>query len=55
MFCWYTEREDNVKSDIFHAYIALLKQTRSTLVSNHDPNRMEEEDSPLCLLQQQVF
>ncbi|KAL1115704.1 hypothetical protein AAG570_005994 [Ranatra chinensis] len=50
----FREREDNVKSDIFHAYIALLRQTRSTTASSIDPNRMEEEDSPLCLLQQQV-
>ncbi|XP_014246740.1 cullin-associated NEDD8-dissociated protein 1 isoform X2 [Cimex lectularius] len=50
----FKEREDNVKSDIFHAYITLLRQTRSTAVNNLDPNCMEDEDSPLCLLQKQV-
>uniref|UniRef100_A0A023F571 Putative tata-binding protein-interacting protein n=3 Tax=Triatoma infestans TaxID=30076 RepID=A0A023F571_TRIIF len=50
----FKEREDNVKSDIFHAYITLLRQTRTTAASNLDPNLMEDEDSPLCLLQKQV-
>lgn len=51
------EREENVKSDIFHAYIALLKQTRSTVNMNMDPNAMvmdEEEENPMTLLQQQI-
>ncbi|BES92029.1 Cullin-associated NEDD8-dissociated protein [Nesidiocoris tenuis] len=50
----FKEREDNVKSDIFHAYITLLRQTRSTTVSTIDPNCMEDDDSSLCLLQRQV-
>ena len=37
-----TEREENVKSDIFHAYIALLKQTRPVVVAGVDS--MEEEE-----------
>lgn len=50
------EREENVKSDIFHAYIALLKQTKSTVSTaiNIDPNSMEQEEVPIYLLQQQV-
>lgn len=31
-----TEREENVKADIFHAYIALLKQTKPTLATGRD-------------------
>lgn len=50
----FKEREENVKSDIFHAYITLLKQTRNSTVGSLDPNGMEDEDSPLCLLQKQV-
>lgn len=38
----FSEREENVKADIFHAYIVLLKQTRPA-VSSSDPDRMEEE------------
>jgi len=50
----FKEREENVKSDIFHAYMALLKQTRPSAGSSLDPNCMEQEDAPLCLLQAQV-
>lgn len=53
----FKEREENVKSDIFHAYIALLKQTRSTVNVNMDPNAMvmdDEEETPMTLLQQQI-
>ncbi|XP_018320590.1 cullin-associated NEDD8-dissociated protein 1 isoform X2 [Agrilus planipennis] len=50
----FKEREENVKSDIFHAYIALLKQTRPSVSLNADPNLMEQEEAPACLLQQQV-
>lgn len=49
----FKEREENVKSDIFHAYIALLKSTRP-----HDelanPDSMDEVPSPIQLLQDQV-
>lgn len=46
----YKEREENVKVDVFGAYIALLKQTRNC-VSNYQSGL---EDSPLHLLQSQV-
>lgn len=49
----FKEREENVKSDIFHAYIALLKSTRP-----HDdltnPDSMDQVPSPIQLLQDQV-
>ncbi len=35
-----SEREENVKADIFHAYITLLKQTRPTVSS--DPDAMDQ-------------
>ncbi|XP_034943385.1 cullin-associated NEDD8-dissociated protein 1 [Chelonus insularis] len=55
----FKEREENVKSDIFHAYIALLRQTKptsscATPVSALDPDSMEDEECPIALLQQQV-
>ncbi|CAH1964430.1 unnamed protein product [Acanthoscelides obtectus] len=53
----FKEREENVKSDIFHAYIALLNQTKSTVNVNMDPNAMamdEEEENPITLLQSQI-
>lgn len=49
----FKEREENVKSDIFHAYIALLKQTKSSVSVSIDPDSMEQE-TPVYLLQQQV-
>lgn len=50
----FKEREENVKSDIFHAYIALLRQTRnSSSALSMDPDSMEQE-TPVYLLQQQV-
>ncbi|KAK9718909.1 TATA-binding protein interacting (TIP20) [Popillia japonica] len=49
----FKEREENVKSDIFYAYIALLKQTKASVSTNIDPDSMEQE-TPLYLLQQQV-
>lgn len=50
----FKEREENVKSDIFHAYIALLKSTRNQDDVAHDPNSMEEVSTPISLLQEQV-
>ncbi|GAB6018576.1 Cullin-associated NEDD8-dissociated protein 1 [Chamberlinius hualienensis] len=52
----FKEREENVKTDIFNAYIALLKQTRPTYAGNiaSDPNAMELEEGPNSLLQHQV-
>ena len=38
----FKEREENVKSDIFHAYIALLRQTRPVAVVGGED--MEEEE-----------
>nr|CAG4644545.1 EOG090X00HY [Leptodora kindtii] len=32
----FKEREENVKADIFHAYIALLKQTKPAMTSNRE-------------------
>lgn len=53
------EREENVKVDIFSAYIALLRNTRpaalaSTLIDPSLPEPPLPEDSPLALLQEQV-
>ncbi|XP_049773388.1 cullin-associated NEDD8-dissociated protein 1 [Schistocerca cancellata] len=50
----FKEREENVKSDIFHAYCALLRQTRPTIGVNIDPDLMDQEDGPLSMLQSQV-
>lgn len=32
VYSWIVEREENVKSDIFQAYVALLRQTRPIAV-----------------------
>lgn len=50
----FNEREDTVKSDIFHAYIALLKVTRNTDDSIHDPDMMQQVQGPVAMLQAQV-
>lgn len=52
----FKEREENVKADIFHAYMALLKQTKPTVSgpSPLDPDAMEQEEAPVVMLQQQV-
>ncbi|XP_059609586.1 cullin-associated NEDD8-dissociated protein 1 [Phlebotomus argentipes] len=50
----FKEREENVKSDIFHAYIALLKATRPSDDSTHDPDSMEQVPGPISMLQDQV-
>lgn len=50
----FKEREENVKSDIFHAYIALLKATRSGDDIARDPDAMDEIPGPLQQLQEQV-
>lgn len=49
----FAEREENVKSDIFHVYITLLKQTKPTFSANINSDSMEE-DTPISLLQSQV-
>ena len=33
---FYSEREENVKADIFHAFIALLKQTKPSIGAGRD-------------------
>ncbi|XP_067009322.1 cullin-associated NEDD8-dissociated protein 1 [Anabrus simplex] len=50
----FKEREENVKSDIFHAYMALLRQTRPTVGVSLDPDGMDQEEGPICMLQSQV-
>lgn len=51
----FKEREENVKSDIFHAYIALLKSTRPIGDDiAHDPDSMEQVPSSISMLQDQV-
>lgn len=52
----FKEREENVKSDIFHAYIALLKVTRNTddTMVIHDPDMMQQVTGPVAMLQSQV-
>ena len=50
----FKEREENVKSDIFHAYIALLKVTKTTDDGIHDPDMMQETTGPVAMLQAQV-
>ncbi|ELU01651.1 hypothetical protein CAPTEDRAFT_19001 [Capitella teleta] len=48
----FKEREENVKADIFHAYITLLKQTKPTI--SQDPDAMDSEDGPVGQLQVQI-
>ncbi|XP_076457085.1 cullin-associated NEDD8-dissociated protein 1-like [Babylonia areolata] len=48
----FKEREENVKNDIFHAYISLLRQTRPVATSSSD--RMETEEGPVLMLQSQI-
>lgn len=52
----FKEREENVKSDIFHAYIALLKATRPATDEqlSHDPDSMEQVPRTITLLHDQV-
>lgn len=44
MNCVFTfvEREENVKADIFYAYITLLKQTKPSVVQDSDSMDHEE-------------
>ncbi|KAL7299729.1 hypothetical protein TKK_0007479 [Trichogramma kaykai] len=50
----FKEREENVKSDIFHAYITLLRQTKPTTTVVLNSDAMEDGEAPIVLLQQQV-
>ena len=52
--CVLQEREENVKADVFHAYLSLLKQTRPAQSWLADPDAMEQGDTPLTMLQSQV-
>lgn len=36
----FKEREENVKADIFHAYVALLKQTKTALLPQIQSDEM---------------
>ena len=50
----FKEREENVKADVFHAYLSLLKQTRPAQSWMNDPDAMEQGETPLTMLQSQV-
>ncbi|XP_064870050.1 cullin-associated NEDD8-dissociated protein 1-like, partial [Oncorhynchus nerka] len=49
----FKEREENVKADVFHAYLSLLKQTRPAQSWLCDPDAMEQGETPLTMLQNQ--
>lgn len=49
----FKEREENVRSDILNAYIALLRQTKF-VVNSYNMDSMEESETPLTLLQLQI-
>ena len=49
------EREENVKVDVFNAYIALLKQTRTVIgISSGCDNSMEFSNSVAAIVREQV-
>ncbi|ERE91608.1 cullin-associated NEDD8-dissociated protein 1 isoform X2 [Cricetulus griseus] len=50
----FKEREENVKADVFHAYLSLLKQTRPVQSWLCDPDAMEQGETPFTMLQSQV-
>ncbi|NXE20441.1 CAND1 protein, partial [Ardeotis kori] len=50
----FKEREENVKADIFSAYISLLKQTLPTQSWLHASDASGKDDVPLRMLQNQV-
>ncbi|KAH8244135.1 cullin-associated NEDD8-dissociated protein 1 [Drosophila bipectinata] len=50
----FKEREENVKSDIFHAYVALLKNTRASDDVANDPDSMDQVSGPTSLLIEQL-
>ncbi|TNN40104.1 Cullin-associated NEDD8-dissociated protein 1 [Liparis tanakae] len=54
LVCRFKEREENVKADVFHAYLSLLKQTRPAQSWLADPDAMEQGDTPLTMLASQV-
>ncbi|KAK1340941.1 hypothetical protein QTO34_017340 [Cnephaeus nilssonii] len=51
----FKEREENVKADVFHAYLSLLKQTRPVQSWLCDPDAMEQGETPLTMLQSQAL
>ena len=58
IFCRFKEREENVKADIFHAYTALLKQTKPTTTSINTSSQemsMDAEDVTISLLHTQGY
>ncbi|KAM5147887.1 cullin-associated NEDD8-dissociated protein 1-like [Mantella aurantiaca] len=50
----FKEREENVKSDIFSTYIALLRQTRASQSWRHNAEAAGKGDTPQSALQKQV-
>uniref|UniRef100_A0A8C1RU29 Cullin-associated and neddylation-dissociated 1 n=1 Tax=Cyprinus carpio TaxID=7962 RepID=A0A8C1RU29_CYPCA len=46
----FKEREENVKADVFHAYLSLLKQTRPAQSWLCDPDAMEQGETPLTMV-----
>ncbi|NWX88014.1 CAND1 protein, partial [Nothoprocta pentlandii] len=50
----FKEREENVKADIFSAYISLLKQTLPVQSWLHAADAAGKDDVPLTMLQNQV-
>ncbi|XP_068108853.1 cullin-associated NEDD8-dissociated protein 1-like [Hyperolius riggenbachi] len=50
----FKEREENVKTDIFSAYIALLRQTRASQSWRQNVEATGKGDTPLNALQKQV-
>lgn len=50
----FKEREENVKADIFSAYISLLKQTLPIQSWLHTSDAAGKDDVPLTMLQNQV-
>ncbi|NXH11389.1 CAND1 protein, partial [Bucco capensis] len=50
----FKEREENVKADIFSAYISLLKQTLPTQSWLHASDAAGKDEIPLTMLQSQV-
>ncbi|KAJ8398852.1 hypothetical protein AAFF_G00417600 [Aldrovandia affinis] len=50
----FKEREENVKADVFHAYLSLLKQTRPSQSWLCDSDTVKQGDTPLSMLQSQV-
>ncbi|CAJ0942869.1 unnamed protein product [Ranitomeya imitator] len=50
----FKEREENVKADMFSAYISMLRQTRCSHSCRQNVEASDKGDSPLSALQKQV-